>query len=278
MITGADGQLGYETAALAQEDGFTVVALNRHGLDLCSSAQIAAVLATHRPAYVINAAAGFSDDLAVNDVGAGLLAQACAAAGIALVHISCAEVFDGLEETPYNEEYQPAPISAYGRSKATGEALVRRHLPRHVILRTGWLFSARGDSVVRRLLDQARQQTAMEVSDLLIGSPTAAADLARVILAVIKQLDCGGDGWGTYHYAGAEPISWFGFCEAVIAAARQYEDLALERLQPVSRAPLGWRDLPLNTRLDCSRIRGTFGIHQRAWRTGLMQAVRTLLS
>ncbi|WP_210395837.1 SDR family oxidoreductase [Motiliproteus sediminis] len=277
LVTGADGQLGYDTAALAQEDGFQIVALSHAGLDICDPAAVAAALAEHRPAYVVNAVAGFDDgNLAVNSTGAAVLAQACADAGIALVQVSCAEVFDGLDEAPYSEEYHPAPVSAYGSSKAAGEEAVRAVLPRHVILRTGWLFSARGDNIVRQLLEQARRQEEVEVCDLLMGSPTATMDLARVVLAIIKQLDSGSEGWGTYHYAGGEPISWFGFCEAVIAAARQYEDLRLERLLPVQRAPAGWRAMPLNTQLDCSRIRGTFGVHQRTWRTGLMQAMRTL--
>ena len=278
MITGADGQLGYETAALAQEDGFTVVALDRQRLDLHSSQQIDAALATYRPAYVVNAAATFDDDLALNETGVGRLAEACAKAGVVLIHTSCAEVFDGRFEQPYDEAFQSDPVSTYGRSKAAGEALVRQLLPRHIILRTGWLFSARGGSIVRRLLERARRRDSIEVFDLLLGSPTAATDLARVILAIIKQLDSGSEAWGTYHYAGSESISWFGFCEAVIAAARQYEDLALERLLPVQSPPPGWRQMPLNTCLDCSRIRSTFGIHQRTWRSGLMQAVRVLHS
>lgn len=278
LIAGADGQLGYEAAALAQDEGFTVVALGHQALDLCSAEQVAAALALHRPSYVINAAVSYEGDLGVNDLGAGLLAQACAEANVVLVHLSCAEVFDGLEDAPYNEEYQPIPVSDYGRSKVLGEEAVRRHLARHIILRSGWLFSARGDNVVRRLLDRARQNQSLEVTDQLTGSPTAAADLARVILAIIKQLDCGCEGWGTYHYGGSEPISWFGFCEAVIAAARQYEDLPLAALTPVPHTPAGWRVMPLNSRLDCSRIRSAFGIHQRTWRSGLMQAVRTLNS
>lgn len=284
LVTGAQGQLGYELVAYAQEDGFDVTAFPREGLDICDPAAVAEALDHYCPAFVVNAAAVIPledvDDalLAVNDRGAAVLALACAERNIALIHLSCAEVFDGRREGGYREEDPVAPLSAYARSKWRGEEAVRETLERHIILRTGWLFSARGQSFVRRLVEQGRENTVVPVSDGMQGCPTAADDLGRVVVAMIKQLHVGADAWGTYHYVAGDSISWFGFAEAIIAAARQYEDLQLEILEPVPQSQMARRARPVNSVLDCGRILNTFGVHQRPWRAGLMKMIRTLYS
>tara|TARA_R110002094_G_scaffold41583_3_gene53989 strand:+ start:34 stop:939 length:906 start_codon:yes stop_codon:yes gene_type:complete len=284
LIVGVDGQLGYEVEALAREQGFDVTALDSDQLDILDSTAVAEALAKYQPLFLVNAAAELNTQeqtlaaYAANTRGAAILAESCRAAGCALVHISCAEVFQGDRIEVFAEDDEPAPQTLYAKSKLRGEELVRAALSRHIILRTGWLFSARGDSYVRSLLEQARQQQEVYVADGLVGDPTPVADLARVILAMIKQLDSGAECWGTYHYSAAESISWFGFAESIIAAARQYADIPLERLLAVPQAELEIRQRPQNSRLDCDKILSAFGIHQRAWRPGLMQVVRSYYS
>lgn len=281
LIVGAKGQLGYEVEALALEEGFDVTAMDRKSLDILDPQAVAAALDQHRPDFVINAAAVINSPeqdqpaFAVNTRGAAILAESCQRYGAAMVHLSCAEIFgDDADQLLRQESDSAAPLSPYGKSKLRGEELVRAALPRHLIIRTGWLFSARGDSFVRELLEQARHHKSYQVADGLMGTPTSATDLSRVILAVIKQLDCGADGWGTYHYSASESISWSGFAEAIVAAARQYEELSLEDLQVCPQQQLPGRTMPSNTQLDCSRIMDVFGVHQRTWRTGLMQVIQ----
>ncbi len=284
LITGAQGQLGYELEALAREEGFDVVALDAKQLDICDAAGVRAALKEHRPRFLINAAAVLNAEeessagYAVNTRGAAILAESCAEAGCAMVHVSCAEVFSDQAVAVYSEEDDVAPLSQYGKSKLRSEELVRAALSEHIIVRTGWLFSSRGNSFVRELLEQARHQVEISVADDLQGTPTSAADLARVILAMIKQLDCGSGSWGTYHYCAAESISWFGFVEAIVAAARQYEEIPLDRLIAVPQSELRMRQQPANSCLDCDKILSTFGIHQRTWRSGLMQVIRSYYS
>ncbi|MEH6650355.1 MAG: sugar nucleotide-binding protein [Motiliproteus sp.] len=284
LIAGAQGQLGYELEALAREEGFSVTALDSEQLDILDRAAVRTAIDQYRPDFVVNAATVIqakeetSAGYTVNSRGAAILAECCADAACALVHVSCAEVFSDRSAGPYTEETETGPISTYAKSKLRGEELVRLALPQHVIIRTGWLFSARGSSFVRELLEQARDQVEIEVAEGLLGAPTSAADLARVILAMMKQLHSGAPCWGTYHYSAAESISWFGFAEAIVAAARQYEDIALERLIAVSQSRLSMRPRPGNSRLDCDKILANFGIHQRTWRSGLMQVVRSYYS
>ncbi|MEH6469657.1 MAG: sugar nucleotide-binding protein [Halopseudomonas sp.] len=284
LVVGAQGQLGYEVDALAREEGFEVTALDSDQLDILDPAAVAAVLAEHQPRFLINAAATLhayeetSAGYAVNTRGAAILAESCRKAGCVMLHVSCAEVLDGDLVEPYAEDYEPSPKTLYAKSKLRGEALVRAALPYHIIIRTGWLFSARSGSYVRELLEQARLQKEIEVVDGLVGAPTPASDLARVLLAIVKQLDCGIECWGTYHYTSSESISWFGFAESIVAAARQYEDIPLERLLAVPQAELVVRQRPANSQLDCHKILNAFGIHQRAWRSGLMQVIRSYYS
>ncbi len=284
LIVGAQGQLGYEVDALAREQGFAVTALDAGQLDILDPAAVVAALAKYQPKFLINAAATLctqeqvSAAFAVNTRGAAILAESCRAAGCAMIHLSCAEVFSGDLVEPYEEDHPPSPQAAYAKSKLRGEELVRAALPRHIILRTGWLFSTRPGSFVRELLEQARQQDEINVVDGLVGNPTPAADVARVILAMIKQLDTGAQCWGTYHYASSESIGWFGFAESIIAAARQYADLPLERLQAMPQGQLLLHQRPVNSRLNCDKILSVFGIHQRPWRSGLMQVVRNYYS
>ncbi len=283
LITGADGQLGYELAAVAQEDGFNVVALTHEQLDVTDLDAVVSSLTEHNPDYVVNAAGQIIPqdvqlqvDFSVNTIGPEVLAKACVKTNCALIHLSCTDVFDGELETAYQENQKQNPISAYGDSIIQGERAIRQFLPRHLIVRTGWVFSGRGSCPVRSLLEHARRQPEVEVADGLNGCPTAASDVARVVLALVKQFDCGIDNWGTYHYCSSEPISWFGFCEAVIAAARQYENLALTNLVMVPNEQLLGFARPANAVLDCSAVLRNFGVHQRAWRMGLMQVMRTL--
>ncbi len=284
LVTGARGQLGYELVARAQEDGFEVVSPSSTDLDVRDPDAVAVLLKAERPRYVVNAAGrrpaadNTLSDLGVNAKGPAVLAEACRKLGIALIQLSCAEVFSGESSDAYREDDETGAIGDYGQGLLEGEQVVRETLERHIILRTGWLFSARGGSAVRQLLEQARASEQVCVADGLTGSPTSAVDLSRVVVALIKQLDCGVDNWGTYHYCATEAVSWFGFSEAIIAAARQYEDLKLEQLISVHQSELGRHQRAVFTELNCDKIRRDFGIHQRAWRTGLMQVVRNLYS
>lgn len=283
LVTGADGQLGYELTAAAQEEGFTVIALNHEQLDVMDYDAVFSCLEEHQPQYVINASGRLipqdvqlNVDFRVNHIGPEVLAKACLRLDSVLIQLSCADVFDGEWPTAYQENQKQNPISAYGESVIQGERMVRQFLPKHLIVRTGWVFSGRGNCPVRGLLEQARKNSEVAVADGLNGCPTAASDVARVVLALVKQFDCGIDNWGTYHYCSSEPISWFGFNEAVIAAARQYENLMVSDLVVVPNEQLLGFARPANAVLDCSEILRNFGVHQRAWRVGLMQVMRAL--
>ncbi|MGD9858989.1 MAG: dTDP-4-dehydrorhamnose reductase [Marinobacterium sp.] len=285
LICGADGQIGHALAELLlQQQGLECIALGRRKLDVTDPAQIRQQLERYLPDYVINCA-GFNrvDDaerqpdqaVAVNSAGAANLAAACALLSIPLLHLSSDYVFDGHYASGYSEDDAASPLGVFGRSKWEGEESVRNLHSQHLILRVSWVFSARGDNYLLRTLEQARHEAMIEAVDDRRGCPTSAEDVARVILAILRQLTCGIDVWGTYHYCGAEITSRYGFSEAILAAARQYEELAVQELRAVASADFpAAAQRPASSVLKCRKLLSTFGIRQRPWRSELQRVIR----
>lgn len=285
LICGADGQIGHALAELLlQQQGIECISLGRRKLDVTDANQIQQQLERYLPDYVINCA-GFNrvDDaerqpdqaMAVNSAGAANLAAACAQLSIPLLHLSSDYVFDGHYASGYSEDDAVSPLGVFGRSKWEGEESIRNLHPQHLILRVSWVFSARGDNYLLRTLEQARHEAMIEAVDDRRGCPTSAEDVARVILAILRQLTCGIDVWGTYHYCGAEITSRYGFSEAILAAARQYEDLAVQELRAVASADFpAAAQRPASSVLKCRKLLSTFGIRQRPWRSELQRVIR----
>ncbi|MBV0933861.1 dTDP-4-dehydrorhamnose reductase [Marinobacterium weihaiense] len=287
VILGAAGQVGHAlTELLEQAPGIEPVPLNRRQLDITDASAIQDQLSRHLPDYVVNCA-GFNRvdaaerqpdrSMAVNRDGVGQLAQACAALSIPLLQLSSDYVFDGHYASGYSEDDEASPLGVFGRSKWEGEEAIRRALTQHLILRVSWIFSARGDNYLLRMLERARHEAVIEAADDRRGCPTSADDVARVILAILRQLTCGINVWGTYHYCGAEITTRYGFCEALLAAARQYEELKVQQLKPVAAANLNaLAQRPASSVLKCRKLLATFGIRQRPWRSELQRVVREI--
>jgi dTDP-4-dehydrorhamnose reductase len=277
-ILGANGQVGRELTALARQRRIPHRALGKTECDITDPAAVKGALAGSR--MVVNCAAYTAVDQAesdadnayrINAVGAENVALACAEAAIPLLHISTDYVFDGASAQPAKEDDPARPLSVYGCSKFAGEEKVRKHLACHIILRTSWVFSAHGHNFVKTMLRLARTQPQLRVVDDQVGGPTAAADIAEAVLRVTSACQeprfCS---WGTYHFSGAPPTSWYDFARAIVA----------DRGMPV--VPLASKDFPTaarrpaNSVLDCSRIRQIFGIEQPDWRVSLATVCEAL--
>lgn len=214
LLTGAGGMLARDLVlAAAGRPGHELTSLHRHELDVRDAVAIADVLAAERPEAIINCAAFTDVDGAesheeeafeLNAVAPGLLAQAASAHGARLLHISTDYVFDGEATRPYLESDEPAPRSAYGRSKLAGERAVAAAGSQHAIARTAWLFGAGGRNFVATMLSLAaggRDELAV-VTDQ-VGSPTYAGHLAPALLEIVER----GLG-GVLHTAGGGSCSW----------------------------------------------------------------------
>lgn len=287
LVTGANGQVGTALLRLGDQDAFfDVVALDKSALDITDEEQIRDQLTHFLPDYVVNCAAYDHVDEAehqqelceaVNAEGVNKLALVCGDLSIPMFHLSTDYVFDGHYASGYTEEDDVAPLGVYGNSKWKGEEYLRQVLPRHIILRVSWLFSNKGNNFVLRTLDTARKNKVLESVIDRKGCPTAASDVARVILAILKQVHNGAESWGTYHYCGAEITNRYDFCKEILIAAGHYESFEVEKMVPISGKDYVTEALRPNTSvLICKKLLETFGIRQKPWRQELVWVMRDI--
>jgi dTDP-4-dehydrorhamnose reductase len=290
LVTGTQGQLARSLLERAGGTEFDVVALGRPELDLAAPATVAAAIERARPDIVVNAAAHTAVDKAegeealattINGAGAGAAAKAAAALRIPIVQLSTDYVFDGALERPYREDDATAPINAYGRSKLAGEGEVRAANPRHVILRTAWVYSPFGANFARTMLRLGQTRASVGVVADQIGNPTSALDLADAILNIARLLQRRGDDanlYGTFNLVGSATATWADFAEAIFAEATRLggrKPVAVSRIT-TSQYPTPARR-PANSRLDTGKIAALYGVVIPPWPSALPPIVARLL-
>ncbi|WP_438820204.1 dTDP-4-dehydrorhamnose reductase [Burkholderia contaminans] len=283
LISGANGQVGFELRRSLAPLGM-VTALTRQDMDLCKTDSILAVLERERPDVIVNPAAYTAVDKAesepdvaraINSAAPGVMAEWAAAHGATIVHYSTDYVFSGSGTTPYRESDQADPQSVYGLTKWEGEQAVRRSGGRHLILRTSWVVGAHGANFLKTILRLAREREQLKIVADQVGAPTSAAliaDVTALLLARHGQQPDAFD-YGTYHLAAGGETTWYEYARHVVAAAER-SGLALklkaEEILPIAtyEYPLPARR-PANSRLDCSKLTGAFGLHLPDWRHGV---------
>lgn len=288
LLFGANGQLGQEILALAPSASLDVVGRSRSETDITDAAAVEAAFRDARPDLVVNAAAYTKVDKAetereqayrVNKDGAGVLAAACAAADVPFVHISTDYVFDGSKPEPYVEDDPAAPVSVYGASKLAGEEEVRRRHKKHVILRTSWVYGQYGSNFLKTMLRLAEERSELRVVADQRGSPTCTADLAQAVFALAPRLTRADDRfWGTYHFTGEGETNWCQFADEILTQRAKWKG-SRPRLTPITTAeyPTPARR-PINSVLDNSRFRSTFGLSAKSWRQSVKESVDALLA
>lgn len=276
LILGSNGQLGAALVAASWPRNWTVCGFDRPRLDVTERGLVERALALADPDLVVNAAALTDIDraelepaaaYAVNRDGAGLVADACARRQVPLIHISSVDVFGGEVSRPWRVDDPVSPINICGASKAAGEAEVRRRLETHVILRTSWLFSAAAHGFLRTMLTLGAERPALRIVAGETGRPTAAQDLAAVVIRVADRLVGGVPAWGTFHFANAGETTRAAFIEAILRMAG-----LPTRIEPIPAAE--WMRAarrPANAVLDCARIERVYGIELRPWRAALAE-------
>ena len=292
LVTGAGGQVGGKLIAQAAAHGFAAIATTRTELDITDRAAIEAAFASLKPDAVINAAAYTAVDRAeseaelaraINADAPGLLGAACDRTGIPLLHISTDYVFDGSAARPWREDDPPAPLGVYGRSKAEGEAALRAATANHIILRTAWVFSPCGSNFLKTMLRLAAERDELTVVDDQKGSPSAAIDIAQVLLTLARlSLDRQAAGeappCGTWHFCNKGVTSWYEFaCAIMTGAAQRHAPAARVRPIPTSAYPTPARR-PANSALDCAKLTRDFGIVPRPWEDALDDVLDRLLT
>ena len=286
LVTGADGQLGWELGNRGKEHGLDIVSVDLPDFDITRSSDIQKTVEQTGASLVINAAAYTAVDQAekeidlaykVNRDGPAYLASVCAAAGIPLIHISTDYVFDGDKESPYLETDPVSPLGAYGRTKAAGEAEVRAGLYEHIILRTAWLYGVHGNNFVKTMLRLGREKESLSVVADQYGCPTYAADFAEAILTISeKHRDNHKLIWGTYHYCGNGMTTWYDFAKQIFKLAKGFDSTGLKEVVPVKTKEYPTpAKRPANSVLDCSLFIKNFGVRPRPWKDSLADMIES---
>lgn len=219
MVVGAGGMLGSDlTDALVGRD-HEVLALTRQDLDITDGPAVDDIVAAERPDAVLNCAAFTdvdgaeereADAMSVNDTAAGLLSVAAGTVGAKILYVSSDYVFDGTKASPYVESDIPHALSAYGRSKQGGETSTSVPNPRHFVVRSSWLFGARGGNFIETMLRLAGERPEVVVVADQVGSPTYTRHLAEALAMLVETED-----YGIHHVAASGKCSWFEFAQEI---------------------------------------------------------------
>ena len=293
LLFGKGGQVGWELQRSLSVLG-TVTALDfdstEHCGDFTRPSGVAETVRALRPDVIVNAAAHTAVDKAeseadlartLNATTPGAIAQAAAKLGAWLVHYSTDYVFDGSGNRPWTETDQPAPLSVYGRTKLEGEQLIAEAGAKHLILRTSWVYAARGGNFAKTMLRLAQERERLTVIDDQWGAPTGADLLADVTVHALRHLQQRPQDAGLYHCAAAGATNWNEYAKFVIAQAQIAQPAIKIKANEIAPVPTGAFPTPArrphNSRLNTTRLQTTFGLTLPHWQQGVARMLTETL-
>ena len=300
LLLGAHGQVGGEALPLLRGLG-EVVSLTRAELDLTDAAAVRTAVREVKPRWIVNAAAYTAVDKAesesrtayiVNGELPGILGEEAARIGSAVIHFSTDYVFSGEGSRPWREDDPTGPLGVYGASKLAGERALAESGAGHFIFRTSWVFGARGENFLRRILQLARERDELKIVDDQVGSPTWSRTLARLVEHTIrraeertKSIGCGLDEavrpvGGVYHASSRGYTTWFAFATEFVRIAREAapeEALAKLVAIPTSAYPTA-AERPKNSRLYCEKLARELEFAMPDWQSATREVMEELLA
>jgi dTDP-4-dehydrorhamnose reductase len=300
LLLGAHGQVGGEALPLLRELG-EVVSLTRAELDLTDGAAVRAAVRELKPRWIVNAAAYTAVDKAesesrtayvLNGELPGILGEEAARIGSPVIHFSTDYVFSGEGSRPWREDDPTGPLSVYGASKLAGERALAESGAAHFIFRTSWVFGARGENFLRRILQLALERDELKIVDDQVGSPTWSRTLARLVEHTIRRAEdrvklsgCGlnevvSPVGGVYHASSMGYTTWFGFASRFLQIARESmpeETLAKLVAIPASAYPTA-AVRPKNSRLDCEKLAHGLEFEMPDWQSATREVMEEVLS
>lgn len=292
LLFGGTGQIGWELANRLKPLG-TVLTPGRSAADLSDAASVLRCIDDAKPSLIINAAAYTAVDAAeqnqglatvINATAPGVMAEAAKRLGVPLIHYSTDYVFDGRPVAekggglrPYRETDLPNPVNFYGQSKLDGDRAIQAVASAYLILRTGWVYSTRGQNFLLTIRRLAAEREELRVVDDQIGSPTPALAIAAATVDILKaDPSTIGEASGCYHLSAAGSTSWYGFARAILESGGADSAQKLARLIGIpSRDYPTLAARPLYSVLDNSAVQASFGITMEDWRRGLHRVLET---
>jgi dTDP-4-dehydrorhamnose reductase len=290
LLLGPNGQVGWELQRSLSVAGDVILLDRHHGGDLANGEALLAAVQATAPQVIVNAAAYTAVDKAesepelaraINAQAPALLAIEARRTGALLVHYSTDYVFDGSGNRPRDEDAPIAPLSVYGSTKAEGEDAIRASGCQHLILRTSWVYAARGGNFAKTMLRLAAEREQLKVIADQIGAPTGADLLADLSVHMLRAARVNPALTGTYHAVASGETSWHDYARFVIEFARQRGQpikVAAEQVLaiPTSEYPTPARR-PLNSRLSTARLQQRFGLKLPHWQQGVTRMLNEIL-
>jgi dTDP-4-dehydrorhamnose reductase len=294
LLFGRNGQVGWELQRSLAPLG-ELVALDRAGAqglcgDLADPDGVAQTVRSVRPDVIVNAAAYTAVDKAesdadaartINAVAPGTMAAAAREVDALLVHYSTDYVFDGSGTRPWVETDATGPLGVYGQTKLEGEQRIAQALPRHLVLRTSWVYGARGGNFAKTMLRLAREREELKVVADQVGAPTGADLLADVTAHAVRSLLAGGGAPGTFHVAASGATSWHEYARFVVTHAQQAGQqlkAGPDRVLPIPSSAFATpARRPHNSRLATTRFQTTFGLALPPWEQGVARMLQEIL-
>jgi dTDP-4-dehydrorhamnose reductase len=295
LLLGKNGQVGWELQrSLAPLGKVVACDFDSPGelrADFSQPESLRALVRRVRPDVIVNSAAHTAVDKAesepevaraLNALSPGVLAEEAAALGALMVHYSTDYVFDGSGSSYRDESAPTGPLSTYGRTKLEGEVRVQASGCRHVILRTSWVFAARGGNFAKTMLRLAGERDQMKVVDDQIGAPTSAELLADVTAHAALRVQADPSLGGLYHCVAGGETSFFGYARHVLERARSSgREL---RLPPEGLLPIPSTEYPLpaarplNSRLATHKLQNALGLTLPPWTVGVDRMLDEVLA
>ena len=279
LVTGGNGQLGCALRLASAESRHRYIFTDIEEFDITSATAIDEFFCREKVDMVVNCAAYTAVDLAeeneakadeINHKAVALLAETCKQHNATLIHISTDYIFSGKADKPYNENAEPAPLNAYGRTKLAGERAIAEAGCKSIILRTSWLYSEFGRNFVKTMRELTSTRPEIKVVADQIGTPTYAGDLAKAITYIIESGQS--DKVGVYHYSNMGECSWYEF--AVEIARLSGNDCTVT---PCTTADYPTKaNRPRYSVLDKSKIKEIFGIEIPQWKESLEHCIAEL--
>ncbi len=290
LLLGKGGQVGWELQRSLAVAGEVVAMDHDDGADFTQPEALLAQVRTIAPQVIVNAAAHTAVDKAesepelarqINAATPALLAIEAKRMGALLVHYSTDYVFDGSGSHARDEEASIGPLSVYGTTKAEGEDAIRASGCQHLILRTSWVYGARGGNFAKTMLRLAAEREQLKVIADQIGAPTGADLLADLTVHMMRAARVNPALTGTYHAVAGGETSWHDYARFVIEFARRHGSLIKVGSDqvlaiPTSDYPTPARR-PLNSRLATAKLQQRFGLRLPHWQQGVERMLNEIL-
>ena len=290
LLTGSKGQVGFELNKKLSALG-EVIATDREELDLTNLNAIRTFIDQIKPDIIINPAAYTAVDKAesepeiahlINVSAPEVLASMAAELDIPLIHFSTDYVFDGLKNEPYVETDLTNPQSVYGKTKCEGEEKIRKH-PKHIILRTSWVFGSHGNNFLKTILRLITDKESLNIVGDQWGSPASASMLSDVTFKIVDGIlkNKNFNDYGTYHVTNEGETNWHEYASLIASEAMELNlkvTCAPDKIHPIlsSEYPTAAKR-PLNSRLNTDKLKKTFMLELPHWESEVKRVLKEII-